>query len=120
LPKSAKTASRAFEVVKPYLEHHRINHREKSVALATGRLEHVKRLLGPVLLPDLKEDSIRGYIKTRLKEKASGRTINMEVGELSCGIGKAAVVRPVAEGAETGRGEGCGQGPFVRKKKPGF
>lgn len=48
----------------------------------------MKRLLGPVLLPDLTEDAIRGYIKTRLKEEASGRTINMEVGELSRAIGK--------------------------------
>jgi len=81
------------DMVRPYLDHYEINHREKSVAFAKGRLEHVKRLLGPVLLPDLTEDAIRGYIKTRLKEKASGRkasgrTINMEVGELSRAIGK--------------------------------
>lgn len=76
------------DMVKLYLDHYGINHREKSVAFATGRLAHVKRLLGPVLLPDLTEDTIRGYIKTRLKEEASGRTINMEVGELSRAIGK--------------------------------
>lgn len=75
-------------MVKPYLEHYGINHREKFVAFAEGRLEHVNRLLSPVLLPDLTEDAIRGYIKTRLKEKASGCTVNMEVGELSRAIGK--------------------------------
>lgn len=76
-------------MVKSYLDHYGINHREKSVAFASGRLAHVKRLIGPVLLPDLTEDAIRAYIKTRLKEEASGRTINnMEVGELSRAIGK--------------------------------
>ena len=33
----------------------------------------------PTLLQDLTEDAVRAYIKTRLGEKASGRTINMEV-----------------------------------------
>jgi integrase len=45
--------------------------------------------LGGTLLPDLTEDVVRGYIKTRIDEGASGRTINMEVGELSRAIGKA-------------------------------
>jgi integrase len=76
------------DMVKFYLMHYGINHREKSVDFATGRLQHVKRLVGSVLLPDLTEDVIRGYIKTRLKEKVSGRTINMEVGEMSRAIGK--------------------------------
>ncbi|SPE40371.1 hypothetical protein SBA3_3730013 [Candidatus Sulfopaludibacter sp. SbA3] len=34
------------------------------------------------------EDAIRAYMSTRIKEEASGRTINMEVGELSRAIGK--------------------------------
>src|SRR5262249_13934956 len=75
------------DVVKPYLEHYEINHREKSVDFAKGRLAHVNRLLGSILLPDLSEQAIRGYIKTRLKEEASGRTINMELGELSRAMG---------------------------------
>ena len=39
------------------------------------------------MLPDLTEKTIREYIKTRLEEGACGRTINMEVGELSRAIG---------------------------------
>jgi integrase len=76
------------DVVKSYLDHYEINHRAKSIAFANGRLAHVKRLLAAVLLPDLTEKTIRSYIKVRLKECASGRTINMEVGELSRAIGK--------------------------------
>src|SRR5689334_19287573 len=44
--------------------------------------------MGTLLLPDLTEDRICGYIATRLDEKACGRPINMEVGELSRAIGK--------------------------------
>jgi integrase len=65
-----------------------IGDREQSILFSKGRLAHVKRLLGTLLLPDVTEDVVRGYIKTRLEEKASDRTINMEVGELSRAIGK--------------------------------
>ncbi len=41
-----------------------------------------------LLLPDLSEKRVREYIRTRLDEGAGGRTINMEVGELSRAIGK--------------------------------
>ena len=74
-------------VVKKDLAHYEINHRAKSVLFANGRLAHVARLLGPTLLQDLTDDAVPGYIKTRLVEKASGRTINMEVGELSRAVG---------------------------------
>jgi integrase len=50
-------------------------------------LAHVTRLLGNVLLPDLKESRIKQYIAKRLDEGVSGRTINMELGELSRAIG---------------------------------
>ena len=76
------------EALKPYLETYPLNHRPKSVAFATERLAHVKRLLGGVLLPDLTEDRIKRYIAARKKEGVSGRTINMELGELSRAIGK--------------------------------
>ena len=75
------------EVVKPYLAGYELNHRAKSVLFSKGRLEHVRRILGTVLLSDLTEDRIRGYIRQRQGEKVSGRTINMEVGELSRAIG---------------------------------
>jgi integrase len=47
----------------------------------------VPRLLGGVVIPDLTEDRIRDYIKDRLSESAGGRTINMELGELSRALG---------------------------------
>lgn len=53
---------------------------------AKGRLEHVTRLLGSALLPDLTEDRIRQYIKTRLSEGACGRTCSLELGKLSRAI----------------------------------
>jgi integrase len=95
-------------VVKAYEDHYSINHRAKSVAFSKSRLAHVKRLLGALLLPDVTEDAIRSYIKTRLAEEASGRTINMELGELSRAIGhKWSVlwpkVRKLEERKEVGR-----------------
>ena len=78
------------DVVKPYLKRYEQDHRarEKSILFAKGRLKQVMRLLGKTLLPDLTEDVIRGYITTRIGEDMSGRTVNMEVGELSRAIGK--------------------------------
>ena len=55
---------------------------------AKGRLAHVTLLLGNTLLPDLTEAAICDYIRTRLEEKACGRTINMELGELSRAMGR--------------------------------
>jgi integrase len=75
------------EVVKPYLEGYELNHRAKSILFSKGRLENVGRILGAVLLSDLTEERVRGYIRHRQGEKVSGRTINMEVGELSRAIG---------------------------------
>jgi integrase len=71
------------DVVGPYLEGYSRNHRHKSSLFAKGRLKHVQRLMGSVLLPDLTEDRIGQYIGARLDEHVSGRTINMELGELS-------------------------------------
>jgi integrase len=76
------------DMVESYLADYGLNHREKSTVSANGRLAHVNRLLGSTLLPDLTEDAIKGYIRTRLQEQVSGRTINMELGELSRAIGK--------------------------------
>lgn len=76
------------DVTCPYLDAYELTHREQSVLFVKGRLLHVARLLGNELLPDLTEAAMHRYIKTRLREKASGRTINMEVGELSRAIGR--------------------------------
>ena len=79
------------EIVDAYLVRYELDHRdrEQSILSARGRLAQVKWLLGNSLLSDLTEDTIRGYIKTRLDDDGvSGRTVNMEVGELSRAIGK--------------------------------
>lgn len=77
-------------IIETYGTRYELDHRgrQQSIMFSKGRLAHVKRLLGTALLPDLTEDAIREYIKTRLVEGASGRTVNMEVGELSRAIGK--------------------------------
>ena len=71
----------------PYLEGFRLNHRPKSVVSARGRLAKVEGRLSNVVLSDLTEDRVRAYIRQRKDDGASGRTINMEVGELSRAIG---------------------------------
>jgi len=76
------------EIVTPYLNGYELNHRAKSVLFSKGRLQNVTRILGTVLLSDLTEDRVRSYIRQRQSEKVSGRTINMEVGELSRAIGQ--------------------------------
>ena len=86
--KRADRIQTVSDLVTRYLAHYGLNHRAKSVAFANGRLAHVKRLLGSTVLPDLTEDAIRAYIRTRLSEGAAGRTVNMELGELSRAIEK--------------------------------
>ena len=73
-------------LVTRYLKNYALNHRPKSIAFATGRLAHVTRLLGTTVLPDLTKDAIRDYMRVRLGEGSSGRTVNMELGELSRAI----------------------------------
>ena len=79
--------SSVSDFVRPYSEHYGINHRPQSGQFSAGRLAHVTRLLGNTLLPDLTETAIRRYIRTRLDEGSCGRTINMELGELSRALG---------------------------------
>jgi integrase len=78
------------DVIAPYIRRYELDHRgrDKSILFAKGRLANVKRLIGRTLLPDLTEDAVRAYISARLGEGAAGRTVNMEVGELSRAIGK--------------------------------
>jgi hypothetical protein len=101
-------------VVTAYEGHYSINHRAKSVAFSTSRLAHVKRLLGTALLPDLTEDAIRSYVKTRLVEGVGGRTINMELRELSRAIGhKWSVLWPKVRKLEEERSR---QGPIAGRR----
>jgi integrase len=83
----AKRIRTVSEVAARYLAGYVLNHRPKSIVFATGCLAHVKRLMGNVLLSDLTDERIRSYIRQRQAEKVSGRTINMELGELSRAIG---------------------------------
>jgi integrase len=101
-------------VVKPYLEHYGLKHRPKSVIFSRQPLAHVVRLPGNVLLPDLTDDTIRGYVKRRLEEGTSERTINMELGELSRAVGKTwcelwPKVRKLEERKDVGRALSSGE-----------
>lgn len=84
----AKRIRTVSDVVEPYLESYGLNHRTHSVAFATGRLAQVKQRIGDVLLSDLTDERIKAYIRLRQSEGISGRTINMELGELSRAIGQ--------------------------------
>lgn len=100
------------EFVASYLEHYPSNHRPKSVIFTKQRLAHVRRLLGSTLLSDLTEDSVRDYIKARLAEGAGGRTLNMEVGELSRALGqKWSVIWPRVRKLEENHGIGKALSP---------
>src|ERR1051326_3999023 len=90
LEKREDRVSSVAEVLKIYEARYRLDHRnrEQSVLFSKYRLAHVKRLLGKLMLHDLTEDVIRGYISTRIEEKVCGHTINNEVGELSRAIGR--------------------------------
>jgi integrase len=76
------------DVIKPYLDGYGLNHRPQSVLFATGRLAVVQKALGGVVLSDLTDERIKAYIRQRQSEGISGRTINMEIGELSRAIGQ--------------------------------
>src|SRR5258706_10121529 len=65
----AKRIRTVADVVAPYLEGYKLNHRPKSILFAEGRLEHVKRALGNVVLSDLTDDCIHQYIRQRQAEK---------------------------------------------------
>jgi integrase len=108
------------EMVKQYLGTYSVNHRPASVAFATGRLAHVIRLFGASLLTDLTEHEIRLYMKTRLSEGASGRTINAELGELSRAIGKSwktlwPRVRKMEERKDAGKALSCEEEAAILK-----
>ena len=75
------------DAVKEYLESFSTSHREKTTVNAKCRLAHVVRLLGSTLLPDLTDKAVMRYFSARLAEGVSGRTVNMEVGDLSRAIG---------------------------------
>ncbi len=76
------------DVTASYLHDYGLTHRPKSVLFANGRLAQVNKALGALVLSDVTEDRLRGYVRGRLADGISGRTINMELGELSRAIGR--------------------------------
>ncbi len=84
----AKRIRTVSDVIAPYLEGYKLNHRPQSITFAEGRLERVKKSLENVVLSDLTDERIRDYIRERQNDGVSGRTINMEIGELSRAIGR--------------------------------
>jgi integrase len=74
-------------MVDDYQAHYAVNHRPNAVIWSVNCLKHIKRVLGTRLLVDLNENAIVNYMGARQKQGASGRTINMELGELSRVIG---------------------------------
>lgn len=76
------------EVVSAYLENYKLAHRSASITFAEGRLKQICASLGTIMLSELTEDRMRQYMRERKHAGVSGRTINMEVGELSRAIGK--------------------------------
>ena len=98
----------------PYLEGYKLSHRPKSILFAKGRLAHVKKALGNVVLSDLTDERIRGYIRQRQAEKVigphdqhgSGRTESRAIGQ--------PVVPLWPKVRRAGRTEGCGPGAVHR------
>jgi integrase len=73
--------------LKEYQKRYAVNHRAKSVVWVKERLPHVERLLGSLLIPDLTETCMAGYMAQRRKEGLGNRTINMEIDCLSRAVG---------------------------------
>ena len=85
------------EALKAYQKAYAVNHREKSRAWVEERGAHVDRLLGSVVLMDLTEDRIRGYMEARLDRE--GRQPHRQHGSgLSGARDRAPVAGTVAEG----------------------
>lgn len=67
-------------VADAYLEEYRLKHR--AVTFAEHALGHVKRHVGKAMLIEVTDKTVRAYQVSRLKEKASPKSINEEVGFL--------------------------------------
>lgn len=67
-------------IAKAYLDDYALKHR--SGTFATYAVGHVIRHLGKLLLVDVSSETVKQYQVARLKEKASAKSINEEVGFL--------------------------------------
>jgi hypothetical protein len=70
------------EVADRYVQGYKLNTVPNRFYLPRGGLNRRSAYLETALLSDLTEERIRQYIRQRCAEKASGRTVNMELGEL--------------------------------------
>lgn len=70
-----------------YLERAKVTTPKTAASFTAGCLKHINEHLGSLILPDVTESVITGYMRKRQKEGASGRTINGELGELARAIG---------------------------------
>jgi integrase len=75
------------EVLRAYEQQYGVNHRDNSLVIVVNRSKQVTRKLGSVLLPDLNQARLTEYMEQRREEKASNRTINMELMVLSRAVG---------------------------------
>jgi integrase len=75
------------DVLKAYQGQYGVNHRDNSLVIVANRSKHLTRKLGSVLLPDLNQARLTEYMEQRREEKASNRTINMELMVLSRAVG---------------------------------
>jgi len=84
---AARRVTSVADALKAYQDGYKVGHRPRSLAWVAERAVHLVRLLGAALVPEVNEDRIRAYMKTRLAEGVGNRTINMEVACLSRAIG---------------------------------
>ncbi|MCW5976838.1 MAG: site-specific integrase [Bryobacteraceae bacterium] len=96
------------ELLASYRKGYAVNHRDKAALRVKSGSAHVDRILGALLLPDLTQERIIGYMADRQTEGASNRTINIELGVLSRAIGLPwralwPKVRKLEENSDVGR-----------------
>lgn len=72
-----------------YVKAYDVNHADKSATWVKERAPHVKRLLGKLLVADITEQRLLGYMQQRLSEGVGSRTVNMEIDCLARAIGHA-------------------------------
>ncbi|BDC50666.1 hypothetical protein F183_A29820 [Bryobacterales bacterium F-183] len=66
------------ELADDYLDDYRLRN-PRSIAFAEWAAGHVKRVLGKTMVVDVTEETIATYQRTRLKEGAAAKSVNMEV-----------------------------------------
>src|SRR5450631_898716 len=67
------------EVAEQFFEDYKVRN-PKSATFAKYALDHVKRLVGKTMVVDVGHETVKTYQTDRLKEKASPKSINEEVG----------------------------------------